>query len=80
MVNGCSTPQYIREVTREGSKVGSFPVISEIFGSEMIIIAHSFGPGIVCDGGGVENEDVLSVLAASADERGMLSRSRCFDR
>lgn len=80
MVDGCSTPQYIREVTREGSKVGTFPVVSGIFGSEMIIIAHSFGSGIVCAGCGVENKDVLAALAAPADERVMLSPSRCFDR
>ena len=76
---GVTVPQYILEVTREGSKVGGCDA-SEIFGSEMMIIAHSLGPGIDCGSCVGSVDDPESASTAHAAEGAISSPSRCVER
>lgn len=74
---GAMVPQYILEITREGSKVGGCDG-SEMLGSDMMIIAHSLGPGI-------DREDPAYSVDGSEDalppvERVIFSPSSCVER
>lgn len=72
---GVTVPQNILEVTREGSKVSGCDA-SEMFGSEMMIIAHSLGPGIDCgdSAGFVDDPEIASTVHAAKGEISLPSR------
>lgn len=76
---GLTVPQYILEVTREGSKVGRCDG-SETFGSDMMIIAHSLGPGIDCGVSADSVDDPEGASTVPAVERVISLPSRCVDR
>lgn len=76
---GATVPQNILEVTREGSKVGGCGGL-EMFGSDMIIIAHSLGPGMDCGDPAYSVDDSEDALTVPSVERVIFPPSRCVQR
>ena len=76
---GATVPQYILEVTREGSKVGGCDGL-EIFGSDMMIIAHSLGTGIDCGDPAYSVNGSEDALTVPPVERVIFPPSSCVER
>ena len=76
---GAAVPQYILEITREGSKVGGCDG-SEMLGSDMMIIAHSLGPGIGFGDPAYSVDGSEDTLTVPPVERVIFSPSSCVER